>query len=177
MSEKTIREASSTKFHKKHTRKFTNGIIIGTLSLLLSFLLIFDKIEVRSVTRLIMIPIFLASGILGVIDVLIEDLFYMKKKDFKIKRNSIVLPNPSRKDILSSKEANPYSIPYLSIKQINKDKEVTLKMKLRGEKEPRKVCIIEKKNGDKIKLRPDYFKDDFDSFVDTLIKVYNQNKE
>ncbi len=118
----------------------------------------------------------LIAGISGIIHAILDHAIYFKKIDFKIKSNSIVVPNPSRKDIIFSKKDNPYSIPYESIRHIRKDTEVTSRMKWRGEKEPRKVCIIKKKNGDKIKIRPDYLEGDFDEFVDNLKRVYEQNK-
>lgn len=168
----------ATPFRQQHKEKLFITVLISLFGLLIFGLLTtgFLKDNTGGLFKEITDLAFLIAGICGIIAALVGHLPYTKKIDYIIKDRGVVLPNPPRKDIISSKVDNPYFIPYESIRRIEKGKEKTLRMKFRGEKEPRKVCIIEKKNGNKIKIRPNYLAGDFDEFVDKLIEVYDQRK-
>lgn len=169
---------NTSPFRKKHSEELNSSLVLGGLILLLYVLFYLELLinPFEGLFEQIFNLVFLFAALDLLITGLLQHLPYTKKIDLTIMKNEITVPNPPLKEIILSKNDDPYSIPYNSIKRIKKDKEVTLRMKLKGKKEPKKVCIIEKKNGNKIKIRPDYLAGDFDEFVDKLIEVYDQRK-
>lgn len=166
-------KASAKNFFEFRRKGFLLFFPFGSLLLTIPLLNIYGLLK-NPAENIFIVLIMFFGGLIIEFEAIFYYLFYIRKVDFILHRKGVVVPNPPRKDIIKDlKTTEPYFIPFHDVESIKTKKELTPQMKIVGVKEPRKVCIIKKENGDKIKLREDYFEDDYDEFVNKLIEVYN----